>query len=256
MKELNVSCIQRFSTGDGPGIRTTVFLKGCNLRCPWCHNPENISPLPQKLVYPAAGKKVEYGRKTDIKDVFNDVMEDIDYYRESGGGVTFSGGEPMLQPEPLGELCTLLKREGVATLIDTAGCVPWENFGQVIVKTDMFYYDYKTADRNIYKNIIKGDIDTVFSNLKSLITSGACVHVRIPLIPGINTEISQCEDICADLLKAGVRYVDLLPYHRLGSAKYDALGIEYAYKNVPVQSKSEIEKIKGIYKKYFITETE
>ena len=256
MKELNVSCIQRFSTGDGPGIRTTVFLKGCNLRCPWCHNPENISPEPQTLEYRASGKKITYGKTMKTGDVYDDVMEDIDYYRESGGGVTFSGGEPMLQADALVEICAMLKEKGVSTLIDTAGCVPWRNFELVLDHTDIFYYDYKSADRNIYANIIKGDIDIVYSNLKNLINANKSIHVRIPLIPGINTGRSECESICEDLKNAGVKYVDLLPYHRLGSAKYKALGTEYAYKNVPIRSKAEIEEIKEIYNKYFITETE
>ena len=252
MKELNVSSIQRFSTGDGPGIRTTVFLKGCNLRCPWCHNPENISAQPQTLAY-NTGKKVTCGKIMSTEEVLADVLEDVEYYRASGGGVTFSGGEPMLQAEALGELCRMLNDNGVTSLIDTAGCVPWRYFESVIDQTDIFYFDYKSADRNIYSSIINGDIDIVRCNLKRLISSCRTVHVRIPLIPGINTAVSECERICTDLLDLGVKRVGLLPYHRLGSAKYEALGIEYAYKNVPIQSASEIESIKEIYNKYFIT---
>lgn len=253
MKELNVSCIQRFSTGDGPGIRTTVFLKGCNLHCPWCHNPENIFPGPQTLEYKSANKKVTYGKIMKTVDVLSDVMEDIEFYKESGGGVTFSGGEPMLQSDALSELCAMLKGQGISTLIDTAGCVPWSDFEAVLDNADTFYYDYKTADRGIYANVIGGDVDLIYSNLEKLIKAGKNVHVRIPLIPGINTDKSECERICEDLKKAGAHYVDLLPYHRLGSAKYAALGIDYAYKNVPMQPKAAIEEIKEIYKNHFIT---
>ncbi|MBP5730137.1 MAG: 4Fe-4S cluster-binding domain-containing protein, partial [Clostridia bacterium] len=101
---LNVSCVQHFSTGDGPGIRTTVFLKGCNLHCPWCHNPENISPQPQTLVYPQADKRVSYGRLRSIDDVTAEVLEDLVFYglndgtpAAQRGGLTLSGGEPLLQ---------------------------------------------------------------------------------------------------------------------------------------------------------------
>ena len=108
MMQLNISDIQHFSVGDGPGIRTTVFLKGCNLHCPWCHNPETISPEPITLHYPKARKTVSYGRKTPVCDVVTEVMEDVDFYRQSGGGVTVSGGEPLLQYEGVAELAKAL----------------------------------------------------------------------------------------------------------------------------------------------------
>ena len=253
--KLNVSCIQRFSTGDGPGIRTTVFLKGCNLRCPWCHNPENVLPEPQTLIYKSSNKSVTYGKMMNIDDIVNDVVEDIDFYKQSGGGVTLSGGEPMLQAEAAGELSRKLKQKGVDTLIDTAGCVPFKNFYHVLDFVDTYYFDYKTADAEEYKTI-NGDKTVVLENLKKLVHIGKNIHARIPLIPDFNTSEKDCENICRDLLYAGVKYVDLLPFHRLGLSKYDALSLDYAYKNTQPQSREEIEKIKKIYEKYFITAVE
>lgn len=252
MTNLNVSCIQRFSTGDGPGIRTTVFLKGCNLNCPWCHNPENQSASPQTLCY-KTGKKITYGKTMTIQEIIDDVLEDIDFYRESGGGVTFSGGEPLLQSKGLSELVKALKEKGISVLIDTAGCLPWENFEDVIDDTEIFYFDFKTADDMLYKTVISGDKTLILSNLNRLIERNKIVHVRIPLIPGFNMKDEDCERICADLSNVGVKYVDLLPFHRLGSSKYEALGMDYAYKNVTPPLREDIEKIKKIYEKYFVT---
>lgn len=251
MSNLNVSCIQRFSTGDGPGIRTTVFLKGCNLKCPWCHNPENISPAPQMLEYKYANKIVSYGKILSVSQVVSDIMEDIEFYRAGEGGVTVSGGEPMLQYEAVGELTAELHKNGVSVIIDTAGSVPQEYFSSVIDNTDIFFYDYKTTSDDDYKNICGADRALILSNLKMLILCGKNVHVRIPLIPGFNMGETDCESICDDLLSVGAKIVDLLPFHRLGSAKYEALQLDYAYKNTIPPNEETLIYIKKIYGKYF-----
>ena len=113
MTELNVSNIQHFSTGDGPGIRTTVFLKGCNLRCPWCHNPETVSAAPQTLTFAAAERTQTYGVRMRVEQVVAEVMEDADFYRASGGGVTVSGGEPLLQAGGVAALARALAKQGI-----------------------------------------------------------------------------------------------------------------------------------------------
>ena len=256
MSNLNVSCIQRFSTGDGPGIRTTVFLKGCNLKCPWCHNPENISAAPQMLEYKYANRIVSYGKIMTVEQAVSDIMEDIEFYRAGNGGVTVSGGEPMLQYEGVAELCDHLHKNGISVIIDTAGAVPWEYFTVVMNNTDIFYFDYKTADDNAYKNVCGTDKNLVLSNLGKLLSFGKNVHVRIPLIPGFNMSETDCDSICDDLLSVGAKYVDLLPFHRLGSAKYEALGLDYAYKNTQPSSTETVTYIKKIYSKFFIVNIE
>ena len=256
MSNLNVSCIQRFSTGDGPGIRTTVFLKGCNLKCPWCHNPENISPAPQMLEYKYANKIVSYGKVMTVEQIVSDIMEDIEFYRAGNGGVTISGGEPMLQYKGVAELSKTLNDNGISVIIDTAGSVPWDNFAALLDYTDIFFYDYKTAGEDDYKDVCGGDKTLVLSNLKKLISSNKKVHVRIPLIPGFNMSEIDCENICEDLIYAGAEVVDLLPFHRLGSAKYEALNLDYAYKNTQPSNIETITYIKRIYSKYFIVNVE
>ncbi|MBQ4065210.1 MAG: radical SAM protein, partial [Clostridia bacterium] len=178
---LLVSDIQHFSTGDGPGIRTTVFLKGCPLHCPWCHNPETISAAPQTLTFSQTGKTVLYGREMPLDAVIRDVMEDVDFYAASGGGVTVSGGEPLLQAEGVARLAESLQQQGVSTLIDTAGCVPFSAFERVMPYTERFFFDYKSDSPEIYRNVIGGSLDLVRENLSRLIADGAKVHVRIPL---------------------------------------------------------------------------
>lgn len=253
---LNVSNIQHFSVGDGPGIRTTVFLKGCNLRCPWCHNPETISREAQELLFNATGKRVLYGKAMTLDEVMREVMEDADFYRESGGGVTASGGEPLLQSEGVAALFARLKELGISTLVDTAGCVPWECFERVIDVTDVFYFDVKTGNESAYQSVIGADGARVFENLRRLIAIGADVHARIPLIPNFNTLRASCDEICQRLLWAGVGRVDLLPFHRMGSAKYEALGLEYPYRDTTPQPSEEIARIAENYKKYFTVTTE
>ena len=248
---LNVSDIQHFSTGDGPGIRTTVFLKGCNLRCPWCHNPETISAAPQTLTFAQANRTQTYGHAMTAQQVLAQVLEDEDFYRASGGGVTFSGGEPLLQADGVAEVAKALGAQGISVVVDTAGCVPWESFAAVLDVTDLFYFDYKTPYPDAYREVVGGDYALIYGNLCKLIASGAHVHVRVPLIPGVNTDAQACAKACEQLRAAGVQYVDLLPFHRMGTGKYEALGKAYAYAGVQPLSFEETSQIASIYRQYF-----
>ncbi len=248
---LNVSNIQHFSTGDGPGIRTTVFLKGCNLQCPWCHNPETVTPQPLTLCYPQAHRKVSYGKIMTVEEIVSEALEDEDFYRAGGGGVTVSGGEPLLQSEGVAALASVLKEKGVPTIVDTAGAVAWEAFERVISVTDTFYFDYKSGDDALYRDMIGGERGLVYQNLCRLIEKGAKLHVRVPLIPNFNMSDTACTQMCEQLAAAGVTDVDLLPFHRLGSSKYEAMGKTYAYRDVPPSPKEEIDRVAAIYQSYF-----
>ena len=250
MNMLNVSEIQHFSTGDGPGIRTTVFLKGCNLHCPWCHNPETVSALPERLVYAQAGKVIVHGRFLPIEKIAEEVLEDKEFYGDDGG-LTLSGGEPMLQSEEFSGLIDLLAEERVNTVIDTAACVPWERFVPLLGRIQVFLIDYKTADSEKYAKIVGGDREAVLNNISKLTGRGENVRVRVPLIPGFNLSENDAEMMCGQLLGAGVKSVDLLPFHRLGSAKYAAMGKEYAYASTSPPGPDEILRIKNIYGQYF-----
>lgn len=249
MTKINVSNIQRFSTGDGPGIRTTVFFKGCNLRCPWCHNPETQSASRQTLYYKSADKTVSYGTLMTAEQIAADVCEDAEFYAASGGGVTFSGGEPMLQYTSAAELAEILADKNVQVLADTAGSVAWEAFECVLGTVRDYYYDIKTADAGKYKSI-GGDPELIFGNLKRLIGSGANVRVRIPFIPGFNDSDEDCVKIRDLIAGAGAGRADLLPFHRLGASKYKALGTVYEYRDVQPPRKQRLLQAAEIYGKY------
>ena len=252
---LNLSNIQHFSVGDGEGIRTTVFLKGCNLRCPWCHNPENLSGKPVVLRYPNGKEPECIGRMVTSEEILPELLEDRDFYSESGGGVTLSGGEAMLQASELLPLLRRLREEGISVLMDTAGCVPYASFEMLNADLSGYLFDFKTADADRYR-AIGGDLTQVTENLKRLLASGVRVTVRIPLIPQFNTEESEIRAICQTLQTLGVTHVDLLPFHRLGSGKYAAMGMTYAYKDQLPLSKEELHTIENLYKQYFTVKTE
>ena len=256
MIQLNISDIQHFSVGDGPGIRTTVFLKGCNLRCPWCHNPETISPAPVTLTYAKAGKTITYGRSVTVEDVVAEVMEDLDFYRESGGGVTVSGGEPLLQAEAVAALAKSLQEKGISVLLDTAGCVSWSRFEAVLPYVDTVFFDWKTSDPVFMKERVGGDLPLIKENLPRLLQTGKDVHIRIPLIPAINTTEEALTAIAADLRETGARTVALLPFHRLAAGKYEAMGLDYPYRDTSPLPAEEVSRAAAHLSEFFTVYTE
>ena len=248
--KLNVSNIQHFSVGDGEGIRTTVFFKGCNLRCPWCHNPENLSFSPVTANYSVLGKTEVFGKEVEARELLPELLEDKNFYLQSAGGVTFSGGEVMLQADGASHLARLLGEQGVSVLIDTAGCVPYAEFKKLNSLVSGYLFDFKTADPAKYAEI-GGNLELVTENLVRLISDGINVQVRIPLIPDFNTDDRSVLNMCEHLKKIGAETVSLLPFHRLGSTKYEALGLEYKYKNCEPLTEDILNKIKEQYSKYF-----
>ncbi len=249
---LHVSSIQHFSVGDGDGIRTTVFLKGCNLRCPWCHNPETIPREPVTLHY-AKGDEIN-GRPMTVDEVMDEVLEDADFYGDEGG-VTISGGEPLLQVEAVAELIERLQVQGIPAVIDTAGCVPYAAFETLGDLPHTYYFDLKAADPEGYR-AVGGDLERVTDNLARLIADGRRVRVRIPLIPGFNDAPAYTERMMAILRSVGAREVDILPFHRLGSGKYDALGVSYAFREVPSMSRAHAEAVADRYRADFTVRVE
>lgn len=256
MIQLNISDIQHFSVGDGPGIRTTVFCKGCNLRCPWCHNPETISPAPETLTYPKANKTITYGRRMTVDDILAEVMEDADFYRESGGGVTISGGEPLLQYEAVADLAEALQKRGVHVILDTAGCVPWGHLEAVLPFVDTVFFDWKTSDPAFMSERIRGSLPLVKDNLTRLLKSGKDVHIRIPLIPDVNTSREALTAIAADLRETGAKTVALLPFHRLATGKYEAMGLDYPYRDTPPLPAEDLSRAASYLSDFFTVYTE
>jgi len=257
--------INRFAVHDGPGVRTVLYLKGCPLRCRWCHNPEGVEPGPQLAYYDhkclhcgecvkacphhahslmdgkhvfarercvACGACVEaclgralklFGRRLTVEEACKAVLEDRAFYTD-GGGVTLSGGEPLLQAEFCAELFELLKAEGIHCAIDTSGAVRWESFAKVLPCTDMFLYDVKHADDRLHREHVGGSNRQIIENLKRLAECSVPIEIRIPVIPGFNDDPKSIDAIGALLSGLrGVVGVRLLPYHEARS-KYGAIG--------------------------------
>ncbi len=275
--------IQRFSIHDGPGVRTTVFFKGCNLRCLWCHNPEAAGREPEVEFFPdkciACGACVEVcpedaqelignrrvyyrdlcrrcfqcieecfsgallktGKEVDTSQVIAEIERDREYYRFSNGGVTFSGGEPLLQKDFLKSLLIECRLRGIHSAVDTAGNVAWEILEEIVPLTDLFLYDVKGYDEEVHRSATGAGNRRILENLKRLSEAGSQVWIRIPVIPGINAspeEMTRIADFLAPL--GGIRWVELLPFHTLGAEKYASLGREYPMAGTKPPSKEHM----------------
>ena len=259
--------IQRNSFVDGPGIRTTVFLKGCNLKCKWCHNPESQSPKPQIMFYKdkctgcgrckgITEKDTDFvcfndakqicGKEYTVEEVFRMIQKDKLFYETSNGGVTFSGGECMLQIDFLCEILKKCKSNEIHTAVDTAGFVPWESFERILPYTDLFLYDMKAFNNIVHKEFVGVSNELILNNLKTLLTRKANVLVRIPVIPTVNDSVEQMKSIRHFLTPYKLPAVELLPYHKMGEHKYRALGMKAT--PFPVPSKEKMEELNEIFK--------
>lgn len=225
--------IRRYSVHDGPGIRSTVFLKGCPLRCFWCHNPESQATGITKIrkTETLDGKSTiadeNVGYSISDQAVVNTILRDRLCYEESNGGVTFSGGEPLLQPDFLLSMLRMCHEEGIHTAVDTSGFASREIFTRVAEATNMLLLDIKTTHGNKHLEATGQNNKVIIENLKSLNNPNLQLIIRIPLIPGIN---DTREELSASLqllqsIRQPVERVDILPFHRLGQHKYEALGL-------------------------------
>jgi pyruvate formate lyase activating enzyme len=254
--------VMRYSVKDGPGIRTTVFLKGCPLDCWWCHNPEGKPHVRQIMVFSdrcigcgacravcshdavtglgecvACGEcaeacyadaRVLVGRRVSPEQLLAEVMRDRVFYDQSSGGVTFSGGEPLAQPGFLRDVLLLCKKEGIHTAVDTSGYCDRDVLMSIQSLVDLFLFDIKMVDEAAHIRYTGVPFSPVGRNLQALLAAGKDVVVRIPLIPGVNDSEGSLAAIAAFLVEmGGVQSVAVLPYHSSGTAKYDRLGSDY-----------------------------
>jgi pyruvate formate lyase activating enzyme len=224
MKTGIVFDIKEFAVHDGPGIRTTVFLKGCALCCSWCHNPEGLSPVPQVL-HSSSGERlvgIQY-TSSELAELLN---RQAGILSDNGGGVTFSGGEPLFQSEFVAEVIDQLN--DLHVLLDTSGYASRANFERVASRADMLYFDIKSLDAETFRKYCGGNVELVLTNLLQMRTLEVPLVIRVPLIPRITDTIENMTAIAQTVhdLPSMVR-VDLLPYHKIAGAKYPLLGLEY-----------------------------
>ncbi len=248
--------IQRNSLVDGPGIRTAVFLKGCNLQCKWCHNPESRKKDRQVMVFadrckgcgkckqicknalkscdfcgdcewycPADACKV-CGKEWTAAEMEEIVVKDKDFYQASGGGVTVSGGECMLQPDFLLAILQACKRNGIHTAVDTAGHVSFDVFERILPYTDLFLYDVKMMDPVKHKRYTGVDNTLILDNLEKLSKTGKEIFVRVPVVACVNDSEAEIKQIVDFVKNLGIKQIELLPYHAMGVNKAEAIGEE------------------------------
>lgn len=216
--------IEEFAVNDGPGIRTTVFLKGCPLRCAWCHNPEGWSLQPQWL--DKKGRKELCGYEITAGELAARLLRDKDLYSDSGGGVTFTGGEPLTQADFLSDVMRLLP--DVHKAVETSGFASTDSFREVVELADLLLMDIKLVDPELHKKYTGSDNAPILANLQILKASGKPFVIRIPLIPGVN-DSKQNMEATAALLEGieSLQRVELLRYHKTAGAKYPMAGITY-----------------------------
>lgn len=224
MTEGIVFSIEEFAVNDGPGIRTTVFLKGCPLRCAWCHNPEGWNSEPEKI--DKKGREEICGYRISATALAERLQRDTDLFRDSGGGVTFTGGEPLMQADFLAEVMDLLP--GIDKAVETSGFAPEAAFRKVLEQADLLLFDIKHTDPLAHKRYTGVDNALILRNLGILIDSGKPFVARIPLIPGVN-DSEENMLTTASLLEgaSGLLRVELLRYNKVAGAKYPMLGLPY-----------------------------
>jgi pyruvate formate lyase activating enzyme len=279
-----VTNIQRFSIHDGPGIRTTVFLKGCNLRCFWCHNPETLSRDPELQLFPdrcigcgecfercpqgahvmagegrvfvrelcqACGTCVEtcyaqslllVGERKTVDEVVDEVLRDRHFYETSGGGVTLSGGEPLLQLDFSYAILERCREEGLHTAIETAANFSWERVAAILPVTDLVMMDVKLMDAERHKAATGVSNVRILENATRLGREAPALIVRTPIVPGVNDnpeDVAAIAEFAAGL--PNLLYYELLPFHPMASGKYDSLDLDYRAREMKSPPKEQMD---------------
>ena len=213
--------IQRFSLHDGAGIRTNVFFQGCNLRCGWCSNPES------QPMHPASYKGGT--REYTVEELVTELVKDKAFYDTSGGGVTLTGGEPLLQLEFVRALCDALHAAGIHVAVETAAHIPAAAFQDIIPSFDLIHIDLKHHDEGAHRRGTGMGNALVLENIRAAVLSNVQTIIRIPVIPGYNDSDADMRGFAQLLKPLGAREVHLLPFHQMGENKYQELNMDYAY---------------------------
>jgi pyruvate formate lyase activating enzyme len=222
---VRVSRIQRYSVHDGDGIRTTVFLAGCPLRCSWCCNPETWDPDPHPASYPQ-GAPMLLGRLMSAEAILAEIRRDLIFFRSSGGGVTWSGGEPFFLPAALASLVDACADLGINQGAETSGFFPWSSCEGIVRKLDFLFIDIKHMDSDAHARLVGVGNEQILENIERIGLLGIDTVVRLPLVKGVNDGADNLART-AQFVRARIRpsRMEVLPYHDLGRDKYEQLGL-------------------------------
>lgn len=275
--------IQKFSLHDGPGIRSVVFFKGCPLHCPWCANPEsqtsniqvgwdenkcqhclicttksNLQYTNKRIVAPYYDEQINYeqlclhhalqveGKDISIQEIVDEVLLDVPFYEESNGGVTFSGGEALLQPDAIILLAKQLKQHNIHLALETTGCIQPVIFKECIRDIDLLLYDIKHYDTIKHKEIIGAPLTHILANVEYALHTNKQVIVRIPIIPGFNDSLDDAKQFTKLFQAYRIKEVQLLAFHQFGSNKYKRLDISYTMQTIQPISKESLQAFQTI----------
>jgi len=290
MEEVMKSCllfnIQKFSLHDGPGIRTTIFFKGCPLKCRWCHNPEGlnnkiemlynrdkctlcgecIKRCPKSAIqminnrietdmskcnlcdecthYCIHGAREIAGKEYSIDEIVKIALKDKIFYEESKGGVTLSGGEPVMQIDCVEELLKRLKKENIHTAVDTSGIMPFKYYEQIYKYTDLFLFDIKLIDKEKHKKFTGLSNSIILDNLRKLSKIHNNINIRLPIIEGVNADDEHINAFINLIRGLGIKDINLLPYHDISRHKYKKLNMEYDGLEMSVPTSEKMENFK------------
>ncbi|MDY6315411.1 MAG: glycyl-radical enzyme activating protein [Clostridia bacterium] len=236
--------IQRFSVHDGPGVRTIVFLKGCYLRCKWCCNPESQKFEIEQMN--RGGKIQTVGEDKTVREIMETVERDRVYYRRSGGGLTLSGGESLVQHEFAAALLRAAKETGINTAIESTACAEYSRIEAILPYLDTYLMDIKHINSDKHREFTGRSNELILENAKKLANEKCNLIVRVPVIPTFNDTPQEIYDIAAFARSIGVKEIHLLPYHRLGTDKYTALGREYLMGHIDLIPKEKIATLQNV----------